>query len=66
MLLFKQIRTNFNKILNEMDEIHDDNSRDTTDKLNNLKENSKVQKYIDKVKKMNLTIDSNEPLKNFV
>lgn len=53
MLFFKQIQTNFNKILSEMDEVynHNNNSRGTIDKLNNLKENSKVQKYIDKVKK---------------
>lgn len=51
MLFFKQIKENFNNILNEMDKLNNENNKDTTDKLNSLKDNSKVQKYINKVKR---------------
>ena len=51
MLFFKQIKENFNKILNEMDKISNSNNKDTTDKLNTLKENSKVRKNIEDFKK---------------
>lgn len=51
MLFFKQIKENLNNILNEMDKLSSENSKDTTDKLNSLKENSKTQQCIKEFKK---------------
>jgi len=47
---FKQLQKDFKRMSDEMDKICSDN-RDTTDKLNKLKENSKIRKNIEEFKK---------------
>lgn len=50
MSFFKLSKKFVIEALNELNEIHDSSNQDTTDKLNNLKANSKVQKNIEKIR----------------